>query len=148
MGSGKLRYAVSDSGPVIHLAEIGGLRFLRVFDKLFVPQAVWLETVEQKRVSEDDLSKEASVERFSLVQSEVAQFIKANNLNELHAGEQECLCLCKGRGIDTLLTDDLAVRDAARRLNLVPVGSLGIIVKAFKQEIMTLQDAEHSIMDL
>lgn len=33
-------------------------------------------------------------------------------------------------GIPLLLTDDLAVRDAARKLGLTPVGSLGIIAKA------------------
>jgi hypothetical protein len=58
VGHGKLRTAVSDSGPLIHLAEIGCLRLLRIFDTLCIPHAVWLETVAQNRVSQDDLVSE------------------------------------------------------------------------------------------
>jgi len=47
-----------------------------------------------------------------------------------------------------LLTDDMAVRDAARRLHIVPVGSLGIVVSAFKRKEITLQEAERYIGDL
>jgi len=36
----------------------------------------------------------------------------------------------------------MAVRDAARRLHIVPVGSLGIVVSAFKREEITLQEGE------
>ena len=58
------------------------------------------------------------------------------------------LYLCRKRGIPTLLTDDLAVRYAAKRLNLTPVGSLGIVVKAFQKGIISLQDAEDYVTDL
>jgi len=47
-----------------------------------------------------------------------------------------------------LLTDDMAVRDAARHLHIVPVGSSGIVVSAFKQGEITLQEAEGYITDL
>jgi hypothetical protein len=42
----------------------------------------------------------------------------------------------------------MAVRDAASRLKLVPVGSLGIIVAAYKHDIISFQDAKHYIADL
>ena len=47
MGAGELRAAV-DAGPLIHLTDIGCLRFLKSFDALYVPDAVRLETVAQK----------------------------------------------------------------------------------------------------
>jgi predicted nucleic acid-binding protein len=46
------------------------------------------------------------------------------------------------------LTDDLAVRDAAKLLNIVPVGSLGIVVKAYKSGQISLNYAEQSITAL
>lgn len=67
---------------------------------------------------------------------------------ELHAGEQECLLLCQAKNITILLTDDMAVRNAAKRLDVIPVGSLGVIVKAYERGKISLQDAEHYIENL
>ena len=63
-------------------------------------------------------------------------------------GEQECLCLCKEIDVQTVLTDDLAAREAAKRLELTPVGSLGIVVKAFDQGLISLAEAEQALGDL
>lgn len=147
MGAGELK-AAADAGPLIHLAEIGCLRFLNGFDALHVPDAVWLETVAKGRISRTDLSNLQNIQRHSLTESDVEQFVKENNLSELHTGEQECLHVCVTKHISMLLTDDMAVRDAARRLHIVPVGSLGIVVSAFKREELTLQEAEDYIADL
>ena len=75
MGAGELK-ATTDAGPLIHLAEIGCLRFLNSFDALHVPDAVWLETVAQGRISRTDLSNLQNVQRHSLAESEVEQFVK------------------------------------------------------------------------
>ncbi|MFH1124013.1 MAG: hypothetical protein V1758_10190 [Pseudomonadota bacterium] len=148
MGNGKLKAAVVDAGPLIHLAEIGCLRLLRAFGTLWVPHAVWLETAEQDRLSQNDLSEVPNILKCLAPQLEMTRFIRENNLTDLHAGEQECLYLCREKTITTLLTDDLAVRDAARRLNLVPVGSLGIVVMAYKQKDISLPEAERHIANL
>ena len=147
MGAGELK-ATADAGPLIHLAEIGCLRFLDSFDALHIPDAVWLETVAQGRISKTDLSNLQNVQRHALAESEIERFVKKNNLSELHAGEQECLYVCLSKRVSILLTDDMAVRDAAKHLHIVPVGSLGIVVSAFKREEITLQEAEHYIAEL
>ena len=63
-------------------------------------------------------------------------------------GEVECLYVCKETGVSVLLTDDLAVREAAKRMSLRPVGSLGIVVKAYRAGDISLADAEGYITDL
>jgi predicted nucleic acid-binding protein len=148
VGDGKLKAAVVDAGPLIHLAEIGCIRLLRIFSTLWVPHAVRLETAKHNRLSQINLSEETNILEYSAPQSAVAQFTRENNLTKLHAGERECLYLCLQKGISTLLTDDLAVRDAARYLKLIPVGSLGIVVKAYKRRQISLLDAERYIADL
>ena len=148
MGDGKLKFAVADSGPLIHLAEIGCLRFLRVFDSIAIPDAVWRETVEQNRLSQHEISSASNIQRHSTSYSEVAQFTKDNNLSDLHTGEQECLYLCRKKNIPVLLTDDMAVRDAAKRLDFTPIGSLGIVVRAYREKYISLKDAELTILDL
>jgi predicted nucleic acid-binding protein len=47
-----------------------------------------------------------------------------------------------------LLTDDLAVRDTARRFGLIPVGSLGVVVRAYRVGDISLEDAEQHLADL
>jgi len=44
--------------------------------------------------------------------------------------------------IEVLLTDDLAARTAAQRLAIRPVGSLGVVVRAFREERLSHQEAE------
>jgi len=50
--------------------------------------------------------------------------------------------------VPILLTDDLAVREAAKCLNLTPVGSLGIVARACQLGQISLADAERDIVAL
>jgi predicted nucleic acid-binding protein len=148
VGSRKVNVAVADAGPLIHLNEIGCFSLLRTFETLHIPDAVWSETVGQARVSQADVLGLGNVQQHSLPQEDVAQFIQKNGLEDLHAGERECLYLCQRVGVPILLTNDLAVREAAKRLKLTPVGSLGIVVRAYQAGRISLTDAEHYIADL
>jgi predicted nucleic acid-binding protein len=143
-----LKAVVVDAGPLIHYAEISCLEFLNIFDVLHIPDAVWHETVAQGRLSHSGLTNIQSIQRHSPPTSEVEQFVRENSLRNLHPGEQECLLVCLSEGISILLTDDMVVRDAAKQLNVLPIGSLGIAVSAFKRGELTLQEAERCIADL
>jgi predicted nucleic acid-binding protein len=50
--------------------------------------------------------------------------------------------------VPTLLTDDLSVREAAKRLLMTPVGSLGVIVRAYHRGHIPLVDAERYLIAL
>ena len=148
MGAGQLKKAVADSGPLIHLSEIGCLQLLNLFDTLHIPHAVWLETVEQDRLYDRELFAATNIQRYKLSHSQVDQFVKKYEITDLHSGEQECLFLAREKSIAILLTDDMAVRDAAKRFGLIPVGSLGVVVKAYEQGQISLEDAEQYIGNL
>ncbi len=135
--------AVVDAGPLIHLHEVGALRHLAIFSALRVPSEIWRETVGQQRVPEGPLL-ELGV-RCEPYLDELAHFVEANKLGALHPGEQECLHACRRENISILLTDDLAARDAAKRLAITPVGSLGIIVRAYRVGRLELSEAEDAI---
>jgi predicted nucleic acid-binding protein len=148
LGTGQIEAAVADAGPIIHLAEIGCLAFLRLFKQLHVPQMVWAETVGLGRVVENSLVELNNVERQYPTPAEVIQFVETNGLENLHAGERESLYVCQQIGVSLVLTDDLAVREAAKKLKLAPVGSLGIIVRAYRAGLVSLEEAEKHIFDL
>jgi len=139
---------MADAGPLIHLNEIGCLSILRIFEAIHIPDAVWLETVGQHRVLQDDILTLEIAYQHSLPKIEIMQFIHDKGLESLQDGECECLYLCEKMGISVLLTDDLAVREKAKQLNITPVGSLGIIVRAYKKGYISLSNAKLYITDL
>jgi len=145
VGNEGLRIAVIDSGPIIHLTEIGCLSLLQIFSTLHIPDAIWHETVGQGRVLQDDLQKINIFKRHTLSADEINKFTTEKGLKKLDDGERECLYLCRQISVPLILTDDLAVRDAANLLNIIPVGSLGIVVKAYKSEQISLGEAERMI---
>jgi predicted nucleic acid-binding protein len=147
MGSRRLA-AVADAGPLIHLAEIGRLSLLHIFKHVHIPDAVWEETVGQNRVSATELFETSLILRHTLSSQEVSDFMLNNNLLKLHTGERECLYLCQKINIFTLLTDDLSVRQEVKQRNWQPVGSLGIIVRAYKLGLLSRTDAEQCLDEL
>ncbi len=148
MGNRGMTAAVADAGPLIHLHEIDRLSLLRIFTLLHIPDAVWQETVDQNRLSQAGVLELGNIQPSSLSPAEVDRFILDNCLDDLHAGERQCLYLCQQIQVPLILTDDLAVRDAAKQLQLTPVGSLGIVVRAYRQGLITLTEAELAITQL
>lgn len=147
MGNERL-VAVTDSGPIIHLTEIGCLSVLNIFDSLHVPDAVWAETVEYGRILPTDILRLSNLKRHSFPDDDITVFIKNYNIHELHSGECECLYLSKLLEIPILLTDDLAVREKAKSLNVIPVGSLGVIARACNLGKISITDAQSYITAL
>jgi predicted nucleic acid-binding protein len=140
--------AVADAGPIIHLYEIGLLGLLDIWEQVIVPGAVWTETITAGRLPKEALEE---LNAFRLVQSsqpEIEQFIQRFNLGALHAGEQECLFVCKQEVIPLFLTDDLAARKRAKQLGIQPVGSVGIIVRAYRIGQLSLLETEEHLRSL
>ena len=134
--------AVLDAGPLVHLTEISSLDLLTIFRTLHVPGAVWAETVGQGRIDPTAVEGLGNVLMETVAEPAIEAFSRRSEIGDLHVGERACLYLCHERNIGTVLTDDLAARQAARRVGITPVGSLGIVVRAFCLGRLSLRDAE------
>jgi predicted nucleic acid-binding protein len=99
-------------------------------------------------VREVDLADLRNIHRHTIPQVQVTQFLQDAGLDGLPIGEVESLCLCQHTQVPTLLTDDLAVREAATHLSLTPVGSLSIVVRAYRVGHISLADAERYLKAL
>jgi len=139
---------VSDTGPLIHLSEIGCVHLLEIFHTIYVPESVQGEYYKHKRASDPDFFELKNITIARVQHEEVSDFINRHGLNNLHSGERDCLYLCQEFCIDTILTDDLAVRDAAKNLGITPVGSLGIVARLFKEQFIPLDQAEKFLLNL
>jgi predicted nucleic acid-binding protein len=80
--------------------------------------------------------------------NELNHFSQTYGFEKLHLGETECLYLCKQLKVPVLLTDDLDARKEAKAIGLTPVGSLGIVTKAFQLGVISLVDAEKYLLAL
>jgi len=128
---------IADAGPIIHLDELNSLDLLADFDKVIVPDTVWNE-VERHRPqalvgSEVTLIRQRAV-HFS------AQVEALTPFYTLHAGEQEALHLCFEFINSLLLTDDAAARLAAKDLGVTAHGTLGVLVRAIRQQTRSKLD--------
>ncbi|WP_345781964.1 nucleic acid-binding protein [Natrinema salsiterrestre] len=122
--------AVSDAGPLIHLAEIDSLELFATFDTLFVPETVYKE-VDASGVPDGlaDLS-------YELVEADESRV----GTEELDAGERAAIAVAEDRGV-VLLTDDLAAREAASDAGVEVRGSIGIIALGYGREFLDRDDA-------
>jgi predicted nucleic acid-binding protein len=132
--------AVADTGPLIHLAEIDCLSLLSIFEEIHVPEGVWHEADRPSTIREEL----TFAKRHSLRRDEITGFTADHGLEKLQAGERESLLLCLKLAVPVLLTDDLAVRRAAKTLGLTPVGSLGIIARAHQIGRISIDTAERA----
>jgi len=121
---------------------------MSVFAPLYAPEEVWREVADLGRVPEQELL------RISLARepspANLHGFVEREHIERLDRGEQECLQVCKRLRIPILLTDDLAAREAAKALSITPVGSLGIIIRAYRLARISMEAAEellHRLQD-
>ena len=122
--------AVSDAGPLIHLAEINSLELLATFDTLLVPETVYNE-VDTGGVPDGlaDLPYELVEANKSRVGTE-----------ELDAGERAAIAVAEERGV-VLLTDDLAAREAASDAGVEVHGSIGVIALGHARRLLDNDEA-------
>lgn len=131
--------AVSNSGPIMHLNEIGALKTFRIFKHVYIPPEVGRETAHIKKPSTIQTSE------LSAAAKDLAKLLIVENAVDM--GEAQAIALAASRGIRVFLTDDLAARDAAKQQNLEPHGTLGILLRAFREGIIT-KDAAISYVKL
>ncbi len=142
------KLAVSDSTPLIYLARIGRLSVIRdVFEKVFIPEAVYYETVTQGKAL--NLSDASIIEKATgswiikeQIRPEVSnEYRFLDNNTKLGSGEKEALKLCKQLNAGYLIVDDREARRASRIMNIKPVGTCSVIVQACRKESITEREA-------
>ncbi|WP_438015767.1 hypothetical protein WMF18_33565 [Sorangium sp. So ce315] len=133
--------AVADAGPLIHLDELGALELLAVFERILIPDVVQHEVIRHRATFSLPASVTSEVRTVEVSRT-------APEHAHLQDGEVAALSLCKELGVTLLLTDDLAARDAARGRGVTPVGSLGIVLRAARAGMISVDLAERHLVAL
>ena len=139
--------AVSNSGPFIHLAQIGRFELLSMFSKIYIPKKVYEEVSIPDKPGEADLRSAGNIEVAEVSGNEVEN-IKMRISLKLEEGELQALCLCKSLGVNLFLTDDLDAREMGKKFGLEIHGSVGIIARAYRECLIDLKEAENALKAL
>ncbi|WP_436906511.1 nucleic acid-binding protein [Halosimplex marinum] len=122
--------AVSDAGPLIHLAGIDSLELVDAFDRLFVPETVYEE------LNRGGLPEGLADRSFELV----AAPDEGPAGEDLDPGERAALAVASDRDA-VLLTDDLAARAAASESGIDVHGSFGVIAVGYSRGLVDRDEA-------
>lgn len=120
---------VSNTSPLTNLAAIGQFDLLhKLYSQIHIPDGVWEELNNRgeawpgsKEVSEADWIQRHTVQNNLWV----------NSLRkDLDKGESESIVLASELEADMILLDEKEGRRAATRINLKPVGVIGVLLEA------------------
>lgn len=136
--------AVSNSGPLIHLAQVGLLELVfKIYDVILIPQSVYDEIV--VRGKEEGHSDAIILEQAIINKNIKVEKVKNETLNisssKLHQGEINTILLVLQSKVEIILLDDEEVRIFARKLKINVKGTLGILIELFSNGLLKLEEA-------
>ncbi len=115
--------ACSDNGPILHLSETNSGNFLDIFKNVFISDQAEEELQKHKiPLPENAKHEKTNKDQTALLAEKYG----------LDIGEASALWLCKALKVELLLTDDLSTREAAKGLDIRPVGTIGVITRNFR----------------
>ena len=126
---------VSDASPVIALAQCNKLDLLdRLFDRVCIPQAVFDELAIPNKPKVDNIIEWA---RNKIIPAKNSAVITALSMN-LDLGESEAMSLYWEASADFLLIDEKKGRIIAFRNGIKTIGTIGILLSAKQNGLVTL----------
>lgn len=121
---------VLDSSCIIGLSQIEKMNILKtLFSEIFVPEAVFTECMVKASSTEDE-RKFTEIIKIAEARDSLAVMTLQTDLGK---GESECIVLAKEINADFVVLDDKDARKMAEFLGLNVIGTLGILVMAYKR---------------
>ena len=135
---------VSNTGPLIHLVEIDFVKALDVFQEVYVAQEV-INELKRNKVKEY-IFREIRLINLKPKFKDVAEILV--NKFSIDLGEAQSIALALQERIDYFLTDDLDARTVANVHSIEAHGTVGIILRAFREKIINKETAINKVNEL
>jgi predicted nucleic acid-binding protein len=125
-----------------------------MFDKIYIPYAVYDETVLSQKTDNVASEIELLIAKGQVIRFDVRNELAIKALSgRLHLGEVQVIIGASELGIQEVLLDDLHARNKAKQFDLNIIGTLGILKLAYKRgitydlksDIVKLLDADFRI---
>ncbi len=138
------RTAVSNSGPLIHLAKAQLLDYLfMLYDIIFIPETVFQEVIikGKKNGHADAFLIEEKIKNSQIVVKNVNFDRISPRTTKLHRGELEAILLAINSKNKIILLDDEEARIFARIMKLKVKGTLGLLKDFVKHKLLEIKEA-------
>ena len=137
---------VSDTTPLISLLKIKRIGLLeKLFGEVVIPQAVFTELTVDIRFDEE--AEVIKNEKFISVK-EVSNMASVNILKRatgLDQGESEAIILTDEIQADILLMDEAKGRKISDQMGIHIMGTIGILMVAYEDDILTADEVKNCI---
>lgn len=140
---------VSDTGPILHLSEINKLSLLNIFSTIFTPNLVHKE-LKNYGISTTKLRTQGihPVKVVNTNAEEINRLFERFKDYRIDSTDLSTIVAAQEKQITTILTDDLELRKAIEAYGLRPVGTIGVIVKAYKRGIIDNKKELEQLIDM
>jgi predicted nucleic acid-binding protein len=129
--------AVCDSGPLTHLWQVGAGPAFGTFESIHVAQQVIQEVAGHVPLEEFQGLSGSQLFTHNVTENEIELSEKALPAGiSLEGADLTTLALARVTRPDLILVDDLTLRRAIEAQNDVPMGSVGILIRAYEAGLL------------
>ena len=134
---------ISDTTPIITLIKINHIDLLeKLFGEVFIPEAVFHElTTNTAFADEAEIVKASSFLKVKTVQNQQSLSI-LQAVSGLDDGESEAIILAGELGSDALIIDERKGRKIAQKLGITITGTIGILIQAHNENMISTENAK------
>lgn len=143
-----IKRAVSNTGPIIHLSEIGCFHCLKIVKSLFIPKSVESEIRSKNAPGKNELRDADWITTKELNGSQKEKAEKITKDFGIDRADAEAIVLARGEDIELLFTDDKSAREIAEYYGLEVHGSAGIIARAYRDKILSYEEVKDALEKL
>lgn len=140
---------ISDTTPIISLLKIGRLELLEeLFEKVFIPDAVYMELTADKRFTEEAgaVSEAPYIKTVPVSNPGAVRILRmATGLDQ---GESEAIVLTDELKADILLMDEAKGRAISGQMGIAIMGTIGLLISAYEDSLLTSDEVQKCIDDL
>jgi len=138
--------AVCDSGPLTHLWQIGLWVTFSTFDALHVADQVAQEVGEHVALEQLEDLADCTLHTHTVPRHEIEAARKAFPLEiTLQDADWATLALAHQLAPDLALTDDLTLRRAIEAQGQTPMGSVGVLLRAYKAKLLDAESLDRAM---
>ena len=138
---------VSDSGPLTHLWQVGQWRTFSTFIAMHIAEQVAQEVRLHVPLDESEQHIGYAISAHGVLPTEIVS-CRAELPSGLVLQDADVATIVLAQQItpDLVLTDDLALRQAVEAKAMTPMGSVGVIVRAFRSGVREKSGPYHDFV--
>lgn len=142
-----MKVVVTDTGPLLHLYQVGAIDLIASLGEIQMTPQVWSE-LQRHAPSLRQTGFPSWLRLIKPSANANRQAVEWLQADLLHIGEAEALAYAKEIGADLFLSDDTAARTIGQSLGLQVRGSLGVILYLAATGVLSRDKAAKVLNDL